>query len=234
MLPAAPVHAEEFSTTSVLYQYAGNLRDPYYGNNAVDGKVTTITFEHFGVWDYGDNFFFVDLLSGRLADFNGNDAGTGSRIYMEWSPRVSLSKVSGAALQYGIVKDLYLAGQINRNGEGFMVEMIGAGTDLALPGFAYFNLNAYSRKDNFNARTYQVSFAWGMPFAIGPAPLLFEGYFDIAGTDNDGEDINTQPRLWVEALHVKSGKLYAGVEWFYHRNRHFEANVPQWALKWTW
>ncbi|MBI5177797.1 MAG: hypothetical protein HZA04_00880 [Nitrospinae bacterium] len=236
-LSSAPARAEDFSTTSLLAEYAGNLRDPYYGNNAVDGAVNIVTLEHFGTWEYGDNFFFVDMVSGRLADFNGNDAHTRSRLYLEWGPRISLSKVSGTPVAFGPVRDVLLAAQVNRDGEGYNVEMFGLGVDLALPAFSQFSVNLYSRKDNLNSRTYQVTASWGLPFTALSAPFLFEGYIDVAGTDNNGEDINTQPRLFVD-LSKLAGKqksaLLAGVEWYYHKNRWMEMNVPLWTLKWNW
>lgn len=226
-------NAEEASSTSVLYHFAGNLRDTGYGYNAVDGAVNVITLEHFGLWDYGDNYFFIDMISGRLADPNGNDAHTGSRLYMEVDPRLSLSKITGKNLSFGIVGDVLLAAQLNRSGEGFMAEMYGVGVDLTLPGFAFFQIDAYVRKDNFNGATHQVTAAWGLPFMIGPVKMLCEGYVDSAGTDNSGEDVNSKPRLLAEIAHSRSSSLMTGVEWYYHRNNGLWANVPQWTLKWA-
>lgn len=237
LFSAKSARAEGFSSTALLYEYAGNLRDPYYGNNAVDGAVTTVTLEHFGEWALGDNFFFLDMLSGRMADFGGADAYKSSRLYAEWGPRVSFSKAFGVALPPGAVKDLFLAGQFNRDGEGFMAEMFGVGADFAVPGFNFVSLNLYSRKDNFNSRTHQLTASWGADFRLAGADMLFEGHFDFAGTDNNGEDVNSQPRLFVDMSRLAGagrGALLAGVEWYYHQNNNFTQNVPQWTLKWVW
>lgn len=234
---AAPARAEDFSSNSLLLQYSGNLRDPYYGYNATDGAVTVMTFEHYGVWAFGDSFLFLDMISGQLADFNGNDAGTRSRLYAEWQPRLSMSKITGTTLKTGVISDVFIAGQLNRDGEGFIAEMIGASVDITVPGFTFVSLSAYHRKDNFNSSTHQVSVAWGLPFSAGNTSGIFEGYADFAGTDNNGEDINTQPRLLFDIAPVagiKPGSAMIGLEWYYHKNDWFEQNVPQWTVKWVW
>lgn len=71
--------------------------------------------------------------------------------------------------------------------------------------------------------------AWGLPFAAGPVEMFCEGYIDFAGTDNDGEDINAQPCLLAEIMHGQTGRLMIGVEWYYHRNSHFETSIPEWS-----
>ncbi len=45
-----------------------------------------MTFEHASGWDYGDNFFFVDIK--HIADKDGNG------YYGVWHPRFNLGKLS--------------------------------------------------------------------------------------------------------------------------------------------
>ncbi len=189
--------AEDFSTTNVQVLYGGAFRDPFFGYDTADGRLTTVTLEHFGTWAYGDNYFFVDFLSRSFVDFSGKSTGKTSRIYGEWHPRLSLSRLSGHDLSFSIVKDVLIAGQINRDGEGFKANLLGMGTNLEIPGFNFVELDAYARKDNFNSLTYQVTVAWDLPF--GSLPVSLSGYVDINGTDTHGTEVNAQPQLLLDA-----------------------------------
>ena len=72
---------------------------------------------------------------------------------------------------------------------------MGAGVDLALPGFAVATLNAYYRDDSFNRPTYQLTTVWSVPFRVLGLRAAFDGFVDVSGTDRDGTDILTQPQL---------------------------------------
>jgi len=232
-MPAAACSAD-FSTTNVQILYGGNFHDRYFGYNTVDGRLTTVTLEHFDAWAYGDNFFFVDFISGDFADFQGRPTGKRSRIYGEWHPRLSLSRLSGRDLSYGIVRDIFVAGQINRDGEGFRANMLGLGANLGIPGFRFVELDVYARKDNFNRPTWQATLAWNLAF--GALPMTLGGYVDINGTDNHGIEINGQPQLLLDvgALAGAAGeRLMLGLEWYFHRHRNIHSSVPQMMAQWT-
>ncbi len=226
--------AEEFSATSVQLLYGSNFHDPYFGNHTTDGEMQTTTLAHFGTWAYGDNFFFVDLLSGSFVDFSGNATGSESRIYAEWAPRLSLSQLLQTRLSNHWLQDLFIAGQINRGGEGFEADLIGLGADLKVPGFSVFSLNGYYRDDTFNRPTWQSTWVWHAP--LGQL-FSFGGYLDLNGTDNNGLELNTQPQLLLslDALTdhaVQNVEL--GFEWYFHRHDHLSSSVLQAMVKWQW
>jgi len=227
-------HTESFSTTNLQLLYGSNFHDNYYGNNTADGKMTTLTLEHFGLWAYGDHHFFIDLKSGDFLDFAGNPTATRSRIYSEWAPRISLSALTGHNLGFSIFKDFFIAGQINRDGEGFKADMGGIGIDLTIPGFNLLSLHGYLRKDNFNNMTWQSTAVWMIP--IGQW-LSFEGFIDLYGTDNNGMEIHSQPQLLFnpgKAADLGFDNLLIGLEWYYHRNRNLNSSVLQGMVKWVW
>lgn len=231
--PSTP-QAESFSTTNIQLLYGSNFHDNYYGNNTSDGKMTTLTLEHFGIWNFGDHFFFIDMKSGNFLDFAGNPTTSRSRIYSEWAPRLSLSAITGNDLGFLIFKDFFLAGQINRDGEGFKADMAGIGVDLTIPGFHLLSVHGYLRKDNLNKRTWQTTTVWMIP--LGPW-LSCEGFIDVHGSDNNSTEIHTQPQLLINM--GKAGKLgfdtlMLGIEWYYHHNRHLDSSVLQAMVKWTW
>jgi len=229
-----PTSAQAFSSTNLQLLYGSNFHDPYYGNNTVDGNMTTLTLEHFSTWDFGDNYFFVDFLSGNFLNFAGQPSGRQSRIYSEWAPRLSLSALSGHSLATGAFKDFFIAGQFNRDGQGFHAEMIGLGTDLSVPGFDLLSVNVYLRKDNFNRRTWQNTDVWNIPLGQW---LSFEGFIDLYGSDTNGMEISSQPQLLVNIGKLSGhddGKLLIGMEWYYHHHRTLNSSVPQAMLKWIW
>jgi len=228
------IQGEDFSNTNVQLLYGNAFNDWYYGYATSDKKMTTLTVEHFGLWSYGDNFFFVDLIHGDFG--NGSNRQT-NRIYAEWLTRLSLSRLSGTNFGLGFIKDICLAAQIDRGGDGYWANMAGVGIDCKLPGFENFGINALFRKDKFNQPSYLMTAVWSASEQWGPLNFFFEGYIDVAGTDNDGLDLNAQPQ-WLLSFQTPannfSNHFRIGVEWYYHRNRQLTTSVPQVLVKWIW
>ncbi|TLS65984.1 hypothetical protein FEF65_11735 [Mariprofundus erugo] len=238
-LASQPLLAEQFSSTNVQLLYGNHFHDPYYGSNTSGGGMTTVTVEHFGTWAYGDNFLFVDFKSGNFVDFAARPTGKTTRMYGEWHPRLSLSALTGHDLQAGIISDLFIAGQINRDGEGFKADMAGLGINLILPGFKFFEVDGYARKDNFNRMTWQVTTAWSLP--LYRDLLVLNGYIDANGSDNNGVEVNGQPQLLFDPVRFlghgqnseNGSAMQVGVEWAFHRHRLVHSSVLQAMLKWT-
>jgi len=232
MLFSTSTHA--FSTTNLQLLYGSQFNDNYYGNNTSNGNMTTLTLEHFSTWSHGDHYFFIDYLSGDFLDFAGSPSGSQSRVYYEWVPRLSLSALSEHNLSAGIVKDIFLAGQLNRDDEGFHAEMIGLGTDLSIPGFRLFSINAYLRKDNLNTQTWQSTTVWNIPLGEW---LSFEGFIDLYGSDHNGIETHTQPQLLLNPARLMGHNfetLLIGIEWYYHHHRNLDSSVIQTMVKWIW
>lgn len=230
-----PAQAELFSTTNAQLLYGTDFDDKITGDHTTDGKYLTLTLEHYGVWEYGDNYMFIDLSQGNYANFDGSASAQRNGTYSEWHPRLSLSKMTGSKLAFGPIKDVYLAGEINRgnnvNGD-FRAYLYGASVDLDVPGFAVFGLSVFRRDDNFNDPTYQISPFWSLPFTVGPIKASFDGFVDVSGTDSLGTDVKTQPQLLVDV--TGKGKLQVGIEWWYHKNDLVSTSAPQAMVKWTW
>ena len=62
---------------------------------------TTITLEHSSEWSLGDLFIFTDLTKYR-------DSNQGDGVYGEFSPRLSLSKITSTDFNKGFIKDLLI------------------------------------------------------------------------------------------------------------------------------
>lgn len=216
------IMADNFSRTNLQY-LQGSGFDDIAGGYVVEDRMTTLTLEHYSTWEYGDNFFFVDNQSG---DFDHFGSELQYITYMEWAPRLSLSRLGGTSLQLGIVKDFYLSGQINQ-GEGYHATLAGAGVDLALPLFAVFGVNLYHKEDNFDNTFTQTTLNWLLP--VGP--VVFEGFADFTE-----EDTLAQPQLLFDfhAFGLARDKLLAGVELYYYKTDDVEVSVPQVMVKWVW
>lgn len=231
MVAMMPAHA--FSSTNLHRLYGDQFDNNFYGNNTSNAKLTTITLEHFSSWSYGDNYFFVDLLSGNFLRFSGTPSDSQSRIYAEWTPRLSFSVHSGRDISAAVFKDFFLAAQLNRDDRGFHTEMIDLSTDLNIFGFHFLSSNIYLRKDNLNRLTWQSTTAWQTP--LNPC-LSFEGCIDLYVSDNNGIEIHTQPQLFINLRSLagtRFDKFFIGIEWYCHHNRHLDSNTTQAMIKWT-
>jgi len=226
--------AEEWSNTNIQFLYGSDF-DKLIGEKSVtNGDMKTITIEHAGGWAYGKNFFFFDMTS---ADFENGDT---QRLYGEWAPKLSISKVSSSDLSFSIIEDIYLAAEINQ-GDNFRSNNIGIGMDLKVPTFNFFEFNLFSRNDNFNDATFQITLAWNNTFNLGTLPLVFEGFLDYYGTDY-GTEIVTQPHLLLDGkVFGESTKtLQVGVELYYYKSSaapwrgSINEAVPQAMIKWIW
>lgn len=218
--------ATDWSTTS-----AWLLHGDRYELGARERSILRI--EHADGWAYGDNYFFVDLI-------RSDDSGSGTLHYAEFSPRFSLGKLSGLDLSWGPVKDVLLAPSVN-TGDGFRAYLYGVGVDLQLPGFSYFQVNAYVRDDkSLPGTTWQITPVWLYPFTVAGLKFNLQGFIDYAGAEGPAaRNLLVVPRLWLDvgALWGSPGKLEAGVEYLYWKNKYGIAGVTesviQPALRWT-
>jgi nucleoside-specific outer membrane channel protein Tsx len=200
---------------------------------------TILTFEHANAWRYGDNFFFVDVTE---------PSGTGTSHYAEFSPRLSLSKLTGRSFSAGVIKDVLIAGTLEM-GDNLHAHLLGIGLSLDLAKFKFLNINLYARKsyrDVVEVDTDlggQLTVNWLLPFTLKNSKWVFEGFFDYAFGENGGtspksDSLLAQPRLlldignfWNESEHV-----YAGIEYQAWRNKFgvdgVDEDVVQIMLKW--
>lgn len=227
---AAPALAGSavWSTTNVQFLYGEDFE-------LGDTIRTTLTVEHANGWKYGDNFFFLDVINpNRQSDSSSTD------LYAEFSPRLSISKMTGANLAFGPIKDVLLAGTVEM-GNGFHNYLYGLGLSLDLPKFAYFDLNVYVRNNlSQEDTTYQVTPCWALPFSVSSTKLLFEGFADIAGKEgNAARNIDFQPRLLVDVGNYAGApdSLWVGIEYIYWNNKFGVEGVdehnPQAMVKWV-
>lgn len=230
---AASAGSANFATTNIQYLYGTNYE-------LGDDTRSIVTLEHANAWKYGDNFFFIDITN---PDRDGDTTGTGH--YVEISPRLSFSKMTGRDLSTGIFKDVLLAGTVEiPDSPAARKYLYGLGVDLNLPGFRFFQVNTYIRNSSGGGvdTGQQVTLAWNLPFTLGSVLFSFEGFFDYAwGEDPLEDNIITAPRLLVDIgalMGAKPGQLQAGIEYQIWRNKFgidgIDEDVAQAMIKWIW
>lgn len=199
-------HAEIlWQDLSVSYLNGSNYR-------VGDAERQVYTLEHVAGTSWGDSFMFLDHL-------RSNDGGREN--YAEWAPRFSLSKLSGTSTEFGLVKDVLIATQIEMS-KLQTNYLYGVGFDLALPVFKFTQLNLYRRQNENADDSWQATLVWGAPFTIGKHEFLYDGFIDWASASSDqSAHMNFTSQLkW--ALHPLLGiksKLYLGVEYAYWLNK---------------
>lgn len=233
LLGSVPCQAAEWSTTNVQLLHGD-------GYELGDNSMVIMTVEHANGWKYGDNFFFLDVS-------NPDAEGTG--YYAEFSPRLSLGKISGKDMSVGMVKDVLVAGT-QEMGEGLHAQLIGLGLALNLPRFAFADVNLYYRKSERDWLAVQsdpgaqVTIDWLLPFGVAGQKLAFEGFVDYAWRERGGsapkaDNLIAGPRLLIDAGNWfgAPGSLQVGVEYQVWRNKYgvkdVDEDIPQLMIKWT-
>ena len=219
--------------TDLEYLWGGNFKT-LETKTSTDNSRSTITIEHADAWKYGDNYFFFDITNPEI-----NRNGATTSIYGEISPRLSIGKITGKDLSAPFVKDVLVAGTLEL-GNGFHNYLYGLGLSLNLPKFNFADLNVYLRNSSQRGCTYQFTPDWQLPFTVGNANMIFEGFSDIAGAEGDlSFNIDAQPRLLLDLGKYwgSPGDLYVGTEFIYWHNKFGVKGVdeyaPQAMVKWV-
>ena len=184
----------------------------------------TVTLEQASGWSVGDLYWFVDSLHYTRDDSYGHR----SSWYGEFSPRLSLGKISGHALSVGPIKDILIATTYEHGRDSEVTEsaLLGLGADLDLHGFTYFQANIYARKDLHAGDwdTWQLTLSGARPFAIGNQRFVIDGFLDyVAPGGPHAWNLHVVPQIkWDlgHALGHADGKLWLGTEIDLWRNKY--------------
>jgi len=190
-----------------------------------------VTVEHANAWKYGDNFAFVDFI---FPD------GKDSAYYIEISPRLSLSKMTGKDFSFGIVKDVLISTTFEKGrGQGPQY-LYGGAVNLDIPSFRFLSINAYVHDSTqLDGQTWQSTVAWNSPIKIGNEKFVFEGFSDFQGReDTSHANQLIVPRFLWDAGNAggfEANKFFIGMEYQYWHNkfgiRGKTESVPQLQLK---
>ena len=239
-LADGPLHWQD---NSLSYLYGSNFQRLNF-NGEEQRSQTTFTFEHASGWVWGDVFYFLDYIRADNTQYRGNHLFTmdvkekDSFYYMEFSPRISLSWLTGQDLSAGPLKDVKAAFTYEKGNGGPGTEnyLYGIGLDWDVPGFAFLQTNLYRVKVNNhvlfnydflgnetagdvgNGHTYQLTVAGAYPFAIGEQDFVIDGYLDWRAPSKDaGTQTSVGSSIQIKwdagkALFGEGRKLYVGTE----------------------
>ncbi|PMG80932.1 hypothetical protein BCU84_00300 [Shewanella sp. 10N.286.51.B7] len=225
LLCHAPFVAANDATSTEIVHWQDNSLSYLYGDNfKVNPKTQqTITFEHASGWNIGDLFMFVDFTkyNGEEDFLNGE-----TTYYGEFAPRFSFSKMLDKPVEMGFVKDVLIATTVEF-GEGDVESfLIGAGFDLAIPGFDFFQLNMYKRlPDGRDGDTWQITPTWKMSWPVGESTIVFDGFIDWV-VDSDGsyeKNFHFNPQLKYDLgkqVGLGDSALLVGIEYDYWKNKY--------------
>lgn len=219
------------STHSAAEQLFGSFSLSYLqGDNYEVGEASraVLTIEHASGHNWGDNFFFLDHMTNE--DDNVSN-------YMELAPRLSLSYLSGAALNIGILKDVLIA--TTWEGGDFNNYLYGIGFALEIPGFRYVGINFYQCDNELWDDDEQVTLTWGLPFRLGRVEFLYDGFLDFSTkSDTNAAETNFTSQLkWNLASFLSlKAPLFVGIEYVYWTNKFgidgVDESNPNLLLKW--
>ena len=251
---AGQAAALEWSATEIELLHGRDYREPF-NPNAVHKSI--VTLQHASGYGLGRNFLFVDVIqSGNQERDLANNPESPTEIYGEAYTTLSLSKISGRDLAIGPLRDLGLTVGLNAGTKDSQLKprprvyLAGFTLDFAVPrGFFNLDVLAYSDhgcNDGINScpdyrTTYQITPAWSLPFRLGAVDAEFAGFVDFIGSRGAGtvRQVLTQPQLRFDIGHAllgEKGRLYAGIEYQYWRNKYGSRGVhehnPQVLVLW--
>lgn len=230
--------SESFSSSYAELGAASNT-DHMYSNSDTKSSLNFMRLAHYGVWDYGDNFFFFDQYKSADPLYNSFNSNSDKALFAGWISRFSLNKLAGVDWSNNFVKGAYLAYRMERYpGTGFptAIDNVGVSFDLAVPGTAFFEQDLYSRSSTaYSGSMYLARTVWLAPFTVGSVKLHFDGLL-LVNTWNTLTDtkkktlIQFQPELMADL--TSNGKIQAGVRLIYDRGEQLiDADFSQYVTK---
>lgn len=237
------VHAATWSDTFLGYHLGNKFAEPY-GTNDITKNIFTLS--HVSGYEYGTNFFNVDLLLSDAQDpafgdtsFNGSNTGA-QEVYIVYRNTLSFSSMTGSEYKFGSVKDVGLTFGFDANAKadaGYnskkQMFVLGPTLNMDVPGFMSISLLALW-ESNSNYSTYfasgveryhydmhtMISLAWGIP--IGDTKLSFDGFANIIaskGKDEFGADTAAETLIDLNLMYKISDSFKAGLEYQYWKNK---------------
>lgn len=229
-----------WTDTEIQYLHGEGYQMP---GNPNDVSRSIITLSHADGWALGRNFFFMDTLV--------SEQGEASQVnlYGEFYSYLSLSRMAGNDLAYGLFKDLNLtagvnAGEnLNSQFSGTRVILYGFTVDFNLPGFQLFTVD-FLRQNVLEPvslkSSWQITPVWKFPFALFGTHWSLEGFADFVGPKgpNYAGNVLTQPQIRLDLgdLFGIGNRLFVGIEYQYWNNKFgikgLHEGLPQALLVW--
>ncbi|AZQ62928.1 hypothetical protein EI427_11970 [Flammeovirga pectinis] len=259
--------AQNYNSTFGQIAYGSGNKDFQFGNNTDNGNMWLLTLDHVSEWSYGGNYAFINFMAADNMipdlqfDQNGApifDPATGApvegtegpiRLYTEWSPWLSLNKITGKDCGFWIFKDFSAEGQLNVSYSGYYALLGGLGVTFKTANYdTFLKLMVYYKSAIFagqQSNLAQITGVYDIPLSrkLG---IRLQGFFDFipngVDTENNnymwGTDFLAQPRvlynLGQHFMPDEFTKLEVGLDLYMHYNSELSVTAPQAAVRLTW
>jgi nucleoside-specific outer membrane channel protein Tsx len=219
LLAAAQAYAQGFSDTSIGVRDGPFVSNPGEEKGGRDVNKIIVNFGHFDVWDYGTNFFNIDVLFSNANEPANNSAGGSTEFYAVYRAQLSPDKILGINTAIGPFKaiNLEIGGDAESENTTFAPDkkllVIGPNFNIGLPG-GFINIGVHLSKEwnnngicnatatctsgaptNFHP-TPEFEFVWLFSLkAYTGLPLDFKGFTNIVlpkGKDGFGGQTVTE------------------------------------------
>jgi nucleoside-specific outer membrane channel protein Tsx len=236
--------AAEWSDTALGIRYGTKFAEPY--DNKPDGSrqdisKNIISLTHSSGYQYGTNFFNVDLL---LSDSKNPGKGTTSgaqEAYVVYRNNLDLSKLLKNDLNVGPIKSFgFESGfDLNSKNDNYSSKkrllVVGPSFMMDVPGYLKISLLALFESNSPNGlpKRYQykshpeLEIVWGLPFFS--TPLSFEGYalfISSKGKNEFGKSTAPETHLDMKLMYdlgthfgMNKKTLRVGAEYEYWHNK---------------
>jgi nucleoside-specific outer membrane channel protein Tsx len=190
-----------------------------------------VTLEHASGWSYGDNYVFVDTI-----DHAGSNDPVAAEAYGEAYGTLSLSRITGKKIGFGVVDDVGIEAGFNAGSEPsaapFRAYLAGITFKFKVPQFDFLRVDVLAYKnERLDSTAMQVTPSWEVPFQVAHLRFRFRGFLDYvtAGGGGASPTVLTQPQLlWdVGALSGAENHLFVGMEYQYWHNKFGIAGVTE-------
>lgn len=228
----------KWSDTEIQLQY-GKLKVPEFAGG---GKKSTAiaTFQHSSGWEYGDNYFYIDISA---TDENHD-------IYGEWYSGLSFNKITNKKVGISCIDDIGLVFGLNCGADSNVRKFLPGGyISWKLPGFSFLKTKfMWYIDDNDGIRSggaprtkngFMVDASWLYPFQIKNAKFTIEGHIEYLTSRQD--ELGHKSSWWILGQpqlqwHI-TDNIAIGAEWQFWLNKlgdkHTNENAPQLLLVWT-
>jgi len=201
VLLAGPVPAQVSDAATLTYAYGANWQSG-------QAQRDMLIFEFVNEWHYGDDYVYLETSNLATARDAATSVATGeTTLYAEVHARLSLSKLVGAAVVAGPIRDVLLANQVDAS-QGDVVLLTGAGIIWGSRGKTWLQTDVFVRHDpSLTRATWQAVAYSAWPFVIGPARFAYGGYIKFVGPEppNAAFMISDTRLLWWPTAHLRTG-----------------------------
>jgi nucleoside-specific outer membrane channel protein Tsx len=243
---SAPVHAADWSDTSISFRTGNQFREPF-NPQAISKNI--LGFTHVSGYQYGGNFLNIDLLQSDSKDPASLNQSSGAQeAYVVYRHTLDLGKISGKEMKFGAVRGVGITAGFDWNtkndvGYNSRKRMLVLGPTLMwdVPGFFNTSLvllhesnapsGAFPPISNVKSRyTYKthpmLTMSWGLPVS---ETLAFEGFANFIASkgksevgNDTGAETNIDMQLMWDISTIVASKpktLRLGIAYQYWNNK---------------